>query len=290
MLHAITGTTTDLAKSTALLQLHAEDSASRLGSLEAGLATRRADGSEPITPMTTVVRVAANNTQPNGHGDPLLPRGQDSGVPRQPEPPPGSGTFRHAPQVFDREPELEDSRYSHHHHRTSFGGTPKMDFSKFNGEDHQIWLDNCELYFEIYGVSAPMKVKFAALNMIGDAALWLKTTQKRKKNVHWGEMGEAVIERWGKSKHTFYMRQMLVLSQTSSVSDYTTKFNTLKHEILLEDPYASEVFFVERYLAGLRCDIHSVVVLHFPIDTESASLLASLQETGLDVEKLYSHH
>jgi hypothetical protein len=52
-----------------------------------------------------------------------------------------------------------------------------MDFPKFDGEDHQIWLDNCELYFEIYGVTPHMKVKFAALNMVGNAALWLKTTQ-----------------------------------------------------------------------------------------------------------------
>jgi hypothetical protein len=126
-----------------------------------------------------------------------------------------------------------------------------MDFAKFDGEDHQIRLDNCELYSGIYGVSAPMKVKFAALNMIGDAALWLKTIQKHRKFIHWGKLSEAVIGRWGKSKHTFYMRQMLMLSQHSTVHEYTSKFNTLKHQILLEDPYARKVFFVERYLLVL---------------------------------------
>lgn len=48
---------------------------------------------------------------------------------------------------------------------------PKMDFPKFDGEDYQVWLENCELYFDIYGVSESMKVKFASLNYVGNAAL-----------------------------------------------------------------------------------------------------------------------
>jgi hypothetical protein len=121
-----------------------------------------------------------------------------------------------------------------------------------------------------------MKVKFAALNMVGNAALWLKTVQKRRKFVHWEELTTAVVDRWGKSKHTFYMRQMLAHAQLGCVDEYTTKFNTLKHQILLEDPYTSEVLFVERYLAGLKPEIRTAVVLHCPDDVETASLLAKL--------------
>jgi hypothetical protein len=70
-----------------------------------------------------------------------------------------------------------------------------MDFLKFDGDDHQIWLDNCEHYFEIYGVSPHLKVKFAALTMIGNAALWLKTTSKRVRFIYWEELTDAVVER-----------------------------------------------------------------------------------------------
>jgi hypothetical protein len=75
--------------------------------------------------------------------------------------------------------------------------------------------------------------------MVGDAALWLKIVQKRRKFTLWEELCTAVVTRWGKSKHTFYMRQMLVLAQSGTVDAYTTKFNTLRHQILLEDPYTS---------------------------------------------------
>jgi transposase InsO family protein/ribosomal protein L21E len=86
------------------------------------------------------------------------------------------------------------------------------------------------------------------------------------------------------------MRQLLILSQSGTVDEYTAKFDTLKHQILLEDPYASEVLFVERYLAGLRPDVRTAVVLHCPNDTETASLLAKLQEAELDSDKGASHH
>lgn len=151
--------------------------------------------------------------------------------------------------MFDLESGPGDRRSFHSHGVTVAHIYTKMDFPKFDGDDYQIWLDNCELYFEIYGVSAHMKVKFASLNMIGNDALWLKTYQKKKKLVHWIEMCEGVRSRWGRSKHTFCMRQLLVMSQLGSIEEYTTLFNTLKHQILLEDPDTSEVLFVERYIA-----------------------------------------
>ena len=272
-------TTSNLVKNTTLLQLHAEDTASRLSQLEDGRVALRdnrhtsphAEGTASLTPMSTVVQADIDN-QPRGRRVDNLARGQDPGVHRPADPPPGSGMFRSAHQSFDRE---SDPHHHTNHHRP-FVSTPKMDFPKFDGEDYQIWLDNCELYFKIYGVSPNMKVKFATLNMIVNAALWLKTVQKRGQFVHWSDTCTAVVERWGKSKHTFYMRQMLVLSQTSSIEEYTAKFNTMKHQILLEDPNTSEVFFVERYLAGLRTKIRAMVVLHCPGDTDAASLLATL--------------
>ena len=176
-------------------------------------------------------------------------------------------------------------RFLHPTPRPHLGSTPEMDFPKFDGEDYQVWLDNCELYFEIYGVSELMKVKFAALNCVGNAALWLKMAQKRRQFVHWHDLRTAVQEKWGKNKHKFHMRQLLLLSQTSSVDEYTSKFDTLRHQILLADPHTSEVFFVERYIAGLRPEIRTAAILHQLEDVDTASCLALLQEVELNNDK-----
>ena len=114
--------------------------------------------------------------------------------------------------------------------------------------------------------------------------------QKRHRFVHWTDLCAAMSERWGKSRHTFYMRQLLVLSQTGTVEEYTAKFNTLKHQILLEDPYTNEVLVVERYIAGLRANIRTAVILHRPEEVDTASLLATLQETEMETEKIHGYH
>ena len=133
-------TTADLTKSTSLLQLHAEDTASRLGLLESGHTARRPGdaATAPTTPVTNDVHVRR---------DADVTRGQDLGVNRPPDPPPAHGTSRSASLVFDTESDPEGLRY--HSHRP-FTSTPKMDFPKFDGDDYQIWIDNCNLYFEIY--------------------------------------------------------------------------------------------------------------------------------------------
>jgi hypothetical protein len=72
------------------------------------------------------------------------------------------------------------------------------------------------------------------------------------------------------------MRQILTICQTDTVATYTEKFNHLKHQILLHDPSMSEVFFVERFIAGLADELRAAVLLHLPEDVDTASLLAML--------------
>lgn len=105
--------------------------------------------------------------------------------------------------------------------------------------------------------------------------------QKRRQFVHWHELRVAVQDKWGRISK-FHMRQLMLLSQSSSVEEYATKFDTLRHQILLADPHTSEVFFVERYVAGLRSEIRTIVILHQPEDVDTASCLALLQEVELE--------
>jgi hypothetical protein len=47
----------------------------------------------------------------------------------------------------------------------------------------------------------------------------------------------------------------------------------------MHDPNTSEVFFVERYIAGLSDELRSAVLLRMPEDIDTASMLALLQES-----------
>ena len=144
------------------------------------------------------------------------------------------------------------------------------------------------MYFEIYGISESIKVNFAMLHFGGNAALWLKTLQSKQQIILWHDLYLPVEAYWGKNKFNLYMRQILAIRQVDSVEVYTEKFKHLQHQILLHDPSTSDVFFVERYIAGLSDDLRSAVLLHLPVDVDTASLLAQLQET--EQEAMRHHH
>jgi hypothetical protein len=168
----------------------------------------------------------------------------------------------------------EDEHFDRSSSHSRYHSTRKMDFPKFDGTNPTIWNDNCEMYFEIYVISEIMKVKFAMLNFVGNAALWLKTVQLNQYIIHWEDLHKAVEIYWGKNKFNLFMRQILTIRHTDMVELYTKKFNCLCHQILLHDPNTSVVFFVERYIAGLSDELCSTVLLRLLEDEDTASMLA----------------
>lgn len=151
------------------MQLHAEDSSSHLGVLESPIQRRPSSPASTTTMPPTIDVHSDSADQPIGHGKKHLPRGSVLGNPRFPDLPPANDMPAHAHKLFDSESHY-DGRRNHHSHRSHFGSTPKMDFPKFDGEHYQVWIDNCELYFEMYGVSEQMKVKFTPLNFVDNVS------------------------------------------------------------------------------------------------------------------------
>jgi hypothetical protein len=74
------------------------------------------------------------------------------------------------------------------------------------------------------------------------------------------------------------MCQILNIKQTRTVAGYINKFDDLRHQLLLHDPSASDVFFVTHFIEGLKNDIRSVIALHRPVDMDTVSSLAMMQE------------
>ncbi|XP_066365248.1 uncharacterized protein [Miscanthus floridulus] len=127
---------------------------------------------------------------------------------------------------------------------------PKIEFPKFDGSNPRLWQDHCTMFFEVYAVHPSLKTRFAALNFIGIAKTWLHTVERRER-----------------------------------ISDWTTLCNLAAHNLLLYNPNYDEMYFVTCFLAGLKEDIRSGIVLHWPPDVDTANALALLQETELGRSK-----
>src|SRR5438128_12603570 len=79
------------------------------------------------------------------------------------------------------------------------------------------------------------------------------------------------------------MRQFDSLHQTGSVTEYYEKLEQLSHNILLYNNSYDDVYFVTRFVGGLKEEIRAAITLHHPQDVDTASALALLQEHELEI-------
>jgi len=91
-------------------------------------------------------------------------------------------------------------------HSSRSGSTPKMDFPKFDGINPRLRKEQCEVYFDIYGVSEAMKPRFATLNFIGSAAIWLQRAQLRARFQSWDDTHKAVFAQFDRDQYPLYMK------------------------------------------------------------------------------------
>lgn len=163
---------------------------------------------------------------------------------------------------------------------------PKLDFPKFDGENPCLWKDRCEQYFEVYAISEVLKPRFAALNFVGTAAVWLQTVELRGRFQSWPALSDAICKYFDRDQYQLHMKRLDHLKQSGSVAAYFESFQELPHHILLYNNPYDDVYFVTRFMGGLKEEIHSPIVLHRPKNLEEAYSLALIQEEELAGQKL----
>jgi hypothetical protein len=116
---------------------------------------------------------------PDGHRDTRLYRGDAPGILGIPPPSPGTGIHplsnQNIPPDQSHGTRLEEFRGGTYfdNTRNTHNPTPKMDFPKFDGENPKLWQTQCESYFEVFRVQPCLRTRFASLNFVQEAALWL---------------------------------------------------------------------------------------------------------------------
>lgn len=98
-------------------------------------------------------------------------------------------------------------------------------------------------------------------------------------------MHKAVCAHFDKDQYPLFMKQLESLKQTGSMAEYQAKFEQLSHSILLYNPSYDDVYFVTRFLGGLKEEIRAPITLHHPPNLETAGTLALLQEAELELSR-----
>lgn len=162
------------------------------------------------------------------------------------------------------------------------GSVPPMTCPQFNGDNPQMWKANCEQYFDVYGTHPVNWVKIATLNFVGNAAFWLQSVRSQMGGISWNGLCDAVCTRFAKDKHQALIRQWIRIVQTGTVSEYVEKFDGLMHQMIAYDPSLIPVYFVTKFIEGLKDEVRVVVLVQRPQDLDTACAIALLQEEAME--------
>lgn len=88
--------------------------------------------------------------------------------------------------------------------------------------------------------------------------------------------------RFGRDRHQLLIRQFYTLKQTDTVANYIERFEHIMNNLLAYSDTIHPLYFLSRFIEGLRNDIRAVVKVQRPPDLDSACALALLQEEVID--------
>jgi len=172
------------------------------------------------------------------------------------------------------------------HHYQKEVRLPKAVFPKFDGSHPRVWREKCEKYFNMYHIPMHLWPQFATIHFHGSAELWLQTyeAQHSDEDISWAELCIAVESKFGRDLYHNAMNDLLQIKQTADVQEYYDRFQGVMHKVLVHNKSLDEVFFVSKFLQGLKSDISAAIVLHKPRTVDAALSLALMQANILDTQ------
>lgn len=103
----------------------------------------------------------------------------------------------------------------------------KVEVPRFNGEDAEDWIFKIKEFFEIYGVLVEQRIKIFSFHMEGAAYSWYKWVIKNELVQSWNEFLTSLQLRFGTSLYDDPKDDLKELKQTSTVSEYQSKFEEI---------------------------------------------------------------
>lgn len=176
----------------------------------------------------------------------------------------------------------DPSQYYHVHHPQQYQKEvrlPKALFPKFDGTNPKSWKEKCEKYFNMYHVPMHLWAQFATIHFHGSAELWLQTyeAQHSDADIGWVGLCIAVDLKFGRDLYHNAMNDLLQIKQHADVQEYFDRFQTAMHKVIVHNKSLDDVFFVSKFLQGLKPDISAAIMLHKPRTVDAAPSLALMQ-------------
>ncbi|XP_026396109.1 uncharacterized protein LOC113290739 [Papaver somniferum] len=170
-------------------------------------------------------------------------------------------------------------QYFHHQHHK----IPKLDFSRFDGDNPRGWIQKSERYFHLNNIEEHLKVNIIAIYLEGKAEKWFLNFQVNRTRITWSYLCLHLCARFENPIEENFVGSFNKLVQSSTVDDYYEDFESLKALILNMNPSLTETYFVMSFLSGLKEEIGKYISMSQPTTLSEAFSLARLQEQKVNL-------
>ena len=96
--------------------------------------------------------------------------------------------------------------------------------------------------------------------------------------ISWTNFCHIQLERFGHDEHELLIRRLFHCRMTGTVSEYIEQFTALVDQLKAYAAHPDPIYYVQRFIDGLRDDIKAVVLVQRPSSLDTACVLAQLQE------------
>ncbi|CAM8985355.1 unnamed protein product [Rhodiola kirilowii] len=151
---------------------------------------------------------------------------------------------------------------------------PRIDIPTFTGEDVDGWLFQLNRFFTNYVVPHDQKLMIATFHTSGEALKWVQWLHATQQQLDWDSFEERVAARFGPPAYYSAKAMINKLFQTGTVATFIDEFETLS----TRTPGLSSDNLRHRFIAGLKEEIHSEIVMFNPTTLHQAMGLARLAE------------
>jgi len=104
----------------------------------------------------------------------------------------------------------------------------KLDFPRYNGEDHPTsWICRVEQFFEFQRTEPHEKILMAAYHLEGDAQMWYQLIREDDEVMTWESLKAALHTRYGPTVFEDHFGDLTKLQQFVSLKEYQSQFETL---------------------------------------------------------------
>jgi hypothetical protein len=154
----------------------------------------------------------------------------------------------------------------------------KLDVPRFDGSDALGWIFKINQFFAYHDTPEAERLTVASFYMEGPALGWYQWMASNGQIPSWSALLQALEARFAPSQYDDPKGALFKLTQTGSVNDYLSQFETLANRIVGLPP----CFLLSCFISGLAPDVRREVQALQPLSLIQAAALARLQEEKLN--------